>query len=679
MTGIRAFLLLLLPATLLAGPPDVPTLVRQGIAYQEAGHNPEAVSTLERAVALAEQTGDRRLLLLAKSSLGAVCTCSRQAAQAEKNLQESLALARELDDTNTTAVVHNNLGNLFAAQGKLDDALAAFAKAGTATANANAAAVAARAKRDAAPLNAAALSQLPSQPATRETGMLWLRCGQTDLQLRQPARAEESFRQALRVAEELKDDRLLSYALGNLGSVPGRADALELTRQAAFLAQANDLPEALYRWEWQTGRLLAAAGQRAEAVAAYRRAVQTLQPIRAALTQGCGAARPTFRESVAPVYYELADLLLQQDAALTEARDLIEQLQAAELDDYLQDECAANQRAGNCVTQLDAHTAVVHIIPLTDRTEVLLQFKTGLERIRVPVAAEQLLAEVRQLRTGLERRTTNQYLLPAQQLYKWLITPALATLKNHQVTTLVFVPDGDLRTIPLAALHDGKQFLIERFAVAVSPGITLMETHPLPHGRVTAFAGGLAAATQNFAELPGVPAELRAVATAFHTPVVLDEQFTTAALRQGFAKHQFQVVHFATHGQVDKDITKSFILTHDGRLTLDELETLLRPGQFRGRPVELLTLSACQTAAGDERAALGLAGVAVKAGARSALATLWFVNDESTTLLMEEFYRELKTTTKAQALQRAQVKVLRDPRFGHAGYWAAYLLIGNWL
>jgi len=112
------------------------------------------------------------------------------------------------------------------------------------------------------------------------------------------------------------------------------------------------------------------------------------------------------------------------------------------------------------------------------------------------------------------------------------------------------------------------------------------------------------------------------------------------------------------------------------------LEELLRPSQFHGRPVELLTLSACQTAAGDDRAALGLAGVAVKAGARCALATLWSVDDESTASLMGEFYSQLKNVpaiTKARSLQLAQIKVFRDPRFDHPDYWAPYLIIGNWL
>ena len=153
-------------------------------------------------------------------------------------------------------------------------------------------------------------------------------------------------------------------------------------------------------------------------------------------------------------------------------------------------------------------------------------------------------------------------------------------------------------------------------------------------------------------------------------------------MTRDFEKTQFQLVHFATHGQFDREASRSFIVTHDGKLTLDQLEALLRPGQFRGRPVELLTLSACQTAAGDDRAALGLAGVAVKAGARSVLATLWFVHDQSTAMLMSEFYAQLRqdsNTSKASALQRAQMKVLHDPRYEHPCYWAPYLIIGNWL
>src|SRR5207253_10699992 len=135
-------------------------------------------------------------------------------------------------------------------------------------------------------------------------------------------------------------------------------------------------------------------------------------------------------------------------------------------------------------------------------------------------------------------------------------------------------------------------------------------------------------------------------------------------------------------GHFDSDAKKTFVLTFDSKLTLDELEQLLRPSQLRDKPVELLTLSACQTAAGDDRAALGLAGIAIKAGARSAFATLWFVNDQSSTLLVSDFYQQLRDhseMSKAKALQVAQVKLQADPRYAHPCYWAPFLIIGNWL
>jgi CHAT domain-containing protein len=148
------------------------------------------------------------------------------------------------------------------------------------------------------------------------------------------------------------------------------------------------------------------------------------------------------------------------------------------------------------------------------------------------------------------------------------------------------------------------------------------------------------------------------------------------------AGEPFTIVHIASHGHFDDDVRKSFVLTFDKHLTLDDLERYIRPAQLRDQGLELLTLSACQTAAGDDRAALGLAGIAVKAGARSAFATLWFVNDAASTKLVSDFYAELKThaeRTKAQALQTAQVALLKQEKYAHPCFWAPYLLIGNWL
>jgi CHAT domain-containing protein len=147
-------------------------------------------------------------------------------------------------------------------------------------------------------------------------------------------------------------------------------------------------------------------------------------------------------------------------------------------------------------------------------------------------------------------------------------------------------------------------------------------------------------------------------------------------------EEQYSIVHIASHGQFGRDASQTFVLTHDTKLTLNDLESMIRPSQYRGQPVEMLVLSACQTAAGDDRAALGLAGVAVKAGARSALATLWFVNDQSTSVLVKEVYNQLRQSpglSKAKALQAAQVKLINDRRYRHPCYWSPYLIIGNWL
>jgi CHAT domain-containing protein len=163
----------------------------------------------------------------------------------------------------------------------------------------------------------------------------------------------------------------------------------------------------------------------------------------------------------------------------------------------------------------------------------------------------------------------------------------------------------------------------------------------------------------------------------------MNQQFVNANVQKEFSQeNNYTIVHIASHGHFDSDAKKTFVLTFDSKLTLDELEQLIRPSQLRDKPVELLTLSACQTAAGDDRAALGLAGVAIKAGARSAFATLWFVSDQSSASLVSDFYTQLRDhpdTSKAKALQAAQVKLMSDKRYAHPCYWAPYLIIGNWL
>ncbi len=256
-----------------------------------------------------------------------------------------------------------------------------------------------------------------------------------------------------------------------------------------------------------------------------------------------------------------------------------------------------------------------------------------------------------------------------------------ADLAAGRITTLVFVPDGPLRTIPMAPLHDGTQFLIERYALATTPGLTLTDSRPLNRKRVQMFSVGLTEGVQGFPPLPYVAKELSAVQSIYGGKQLVNGEFRAIQVERGLKEQPFNIIHIASHGRVDSDGTKSFILTFDDRITMDRLSALVGLFDFRSAPLELLTLSACETAAGDDRAALGLAGMAIKAGAKSALATLWFIEDEATAVLIAEFYRNLQnpTTSKAVALQQAQLALLKNPNHSHPSLWAPFLLINNWL
>jgi CHAT domain-containing protein len=162
---------------------------------------------------------------------------------------------------------------------------------------------------------------------------------------------------------------------------------------------------------------------------------------------------------------------------------------------------------------------------------------------------------------------------------------------------------------------------------------------------------------------------------------LVNREFLAANFETKLQEQQFSIVHVASHGEFGNDVENTFLLTFDDKLSLDRVNQMIGVFRFRDDPLELLTLSACDTAAGDDRAALGLAGIAIKAGARSALATLWNINDQATVGLVLDFYRQLKNPaiSRVVALQRAQLKLIDNPRYEHPGYWSAFLMINNWL
>ncbi len=702
------------------GAAKVDALLSRARALRELGHNRLALEVLSDAKLLAKSEVQSAEV---KAARGSALMFSNQKEDPESLLKDALGTARRLGAKGLIAQVQNDLGILLSGKGDHAGAAVAFAEAvsaGPKDSEASARRNLAEARLGTGDFAAAkkemegAVRAAKLLPAGHERVFLLLGLAKTCERLfyEAPAhenalrrRAMELDAEAAKMAAALGDERALSWALGHQGELyeyeRKLPEALALTRRALAISQRLRAADSLHRWQAQSGRILGKQGDRDGAIEAYRQARVTLETIRndVAIRYGNRHTGSSYRKAVGAVYYELSDLLLQRadgmkdaelQGVLREARATAESLKSAELEDYFQDDCVDLQRSKQRIVEnLSKTAAVLYILPLEKRTELLLSLPSNdgkpgrIERYKVAISEGELTDKVRTFRLNLENRTTSEFMEQAQQLHALLIAPVEASLKSNGVDTLVFVPDGSLRTIPMAALHDGTKFLIEKYAVAVTPGLALMEAGPKGLRAPRMMINALTDAVQQYPALPAVQVEVDRLGKLYPQNVqLMNTEFVKARVDEKFRGEPFTIVHIASHGEIKADVRESFVLTHSDKLTLDDLERLIRPGQLADKPLELLTLSACQTAAGDDRAALGLGGVAVKAGARAAFATLWCVNDKASAELVADFYTGLCApggNTKAIALQNAQRRLLADPRYAHPCFWAPYLIIGNWL
>ncbi|WP_229415263.1 CHAT domain-containing protein [Moorena bouillonii] len=503
---------------------------------------------------------------------------------------------------------------------------------------------------------------------------------------------------ALKLARDLGDQRAEAEAIGNLGRLYEQQsrldDAQKLTEKALLIAQQIKAPDLGYQWQWQLGRILnqkddkknAIDRRSRSAIAAYSQSVQTLKSIRSDLVAISSDIQFEFRESVEPVYRELVGLLLEPNASqenLKQARDVIESLQLAELDNFFRDACLDAKPAN--IDEIDPNAAIVYTIILPDRLEVIVtlpgqplrQITTNLPKTEI----EQQLASVK---TNITRPWRDLQKKNLQTIHDWLISPIQTELTKSNIRTLVFIPDGALRNLPMSVLYDGENYLVEKYSIAVAPSLQLIDPKANVRQNVSALSAGVTETRPhrpNLAPLPGVKVELENIKAQIPSSILLNESFTESNFNTEVNTSGYEIVHLATHGEFSSVAEKTFLLTWDDVINLNELNSLIRADQKQKNPIELLVLSACQTAAGDSRAALGLAGVAVRSGARSTLASLWSVDDVATTELMTRFYQRLAKgkVTKAEALRQAQQELLQRQEFNHPYYWSAFILLGNWL
>lgn len=515
---------------------------------------------------------------------------------------------------------------------------------------------------------------------------------------------------AVKQAELLQNTRLQSYAMGILGSIylqsNNLADAQQLTKKAVDLALGINTKDIAYLWQWQLGYIFKVQDNITQAINYYSQAVSNINDLRSDLLVLNPDIQFSFRDNVEPVYRQLVDLLLQPSTQnikqtnynqknLKQARDVIEALQLREIENYFQEVClqAKPEIIDTVVDKTDNTAAVIYPIILENRLEVILKLpnQNQFNQYTSFIQANEVEKTLEQLQYSLKQpEQINQVKSISAKVYNWLIQPLEADLEANNIETLVFVLDGNLKNIPMAVLYDkssekAQKYLIEKYAIALTPGLQMLEPKALQQGDLNILMAGVSEKrlieNQQFNPLQNVEFELETIKSQIpKSKKLFNQSFTDINLEKQINSAKYTVVHIATHGNFSSNLEETYILTWNKLLKLEDFERLFQiNANTDSQVIQLLVLSACETANGDKRATLGLSGIAIRAGARSTLATLWAVEDKSTAQLMSQFYQELQQNklNKAKALQQAQIQLLKNNELPMI--WAPYVLVGNWL
>ena len=798
-----------------------------GVTYTKLSQYQDALKTYQQALAIRRQVSDRAGEGTTLSNIGLVYSRLSQYQSALENFNQALAIRDAVGDLAGKSTTLNNIASVYYRLGQYQEALETYTQALDLTR-----AVGNRAQEGTNLSNIGAvrnkLGQYEQALTTLNQALtihqaVGNRSGQgsvlnnlagvyKDLNQYQPAltclnQALDHYRAAGNRAGE-------GNVLTNLGWLYNQLDqheqALAASNQALVIHRDSGNRTAEAGTLSTLGQILSALQHPQVAIVFFKDAVNTLETIRRDIQGLSSEQQQTYLDSIAGIYRDLADLLLQQDRVL-EAQQVLDLLKVQELEDYLQDvrgqlsqtrgiptlpveqpvaeeldrlfdQAIALGQELQQLRQSDPNTrtppqqariaelvqaqaqitaafqafirsdtvlalvrqqdpaalsqdlllrlgdfnglrgnlkqlgnaVLFYPLILDDRIELILTAPDSPPiRRQVAVSKAELNGAIRAFREALQQPNTHAQ-QPAQQLYQWLIAPLAADLAAAGTETIIYAPDGPLRYIPLAALHDGDQWLVQRYRInnITAASLTDLDTRPQPQLRV--LAGALTAGehqirlggeTFEFAGLPFAKVELDNLAqTVPATTSLLDQAFNPAATVPQMDDHT--IVHLATHGAIILGQPEdSFILFGNGApVTLREIRN------WSLTNVDLMVLSACETGVGGQlgngEEILGLGYQLQRAGARAVIASLWQVSDGGTQVLMNGFYTALSQgLTKAEALRQAQIALITgdevttgmqraslvpvDSRAGlpptvssdldHPYYWAPFILIGNGL
>ncbi|WP_271254690.1 CHAT domain-containing protein [Pseudanabaena sp. Chao 1811] len=620
--------------------------------------------------------------------------------------QQELVIAREIKDIAREGAVLSNLGNAYDSSQQFDKAIV---------------------------MHQQALTIMQKIKDNANKGRVLVNLANTYRNLGQNEQAIEIYQQALAIAREIKNRDSEGTALRNLGIAyvnrGQHQQALEAYQQAVTIAREIGDRDGEGTVLSNLGKLLAIKQQPELAIFFYKQSINVRESIRKDIRGLSQDEQKSYLSTVENSYRDLADLLLKQ-GRIMEALQVLDLLKIQELEDYLKnikgsdrtlqevrlleperafrDQQFAisfeqiphlNRQLANQIQQLPQSeinqvptylnqipqgTVLLYPLILSDRLEIILFSPNTFPISRtVKISQTELEPLVTDFRTGLLDAGSEDVKEPAAKLYNLLIKPIESELVLAKTTTILYAPDGILRYIPLAALYDGKQWLAEKCRINNLIAYSLFDFAPKLNIQPNILAGafGGKADEKKFGQI-GLPAtlkEVQAIANSFNNSVTLiEDQFSRQAIESKFKNHN--ILHLATHAEFNTGTPdNSFIIFGNGdKIRLNEITDWQIPN------IDLIVLSACQTGVGtlgDGVEILGFGYQVQKAGAKNAIASLWSVNDEGTQALMETFYSELKKgdVTPTEALNRAQVALIKSPKYNHPNYWSAFFAIGNGL
>ncbi|MEM9006181.1 MAG: CHAT domain-containing protein [Cyanobacteria bacterium P01_F01_bin.86] len=485
-------------------------------------------------------------------------------------------------------------------------------------------------------------------------------------------------------AEAIQNQRAIAFAYGVAGDFQAQQGlatnaVIEQYAQALAIARSVQAEDISFRLAYKLAKQHESVGQQDIAAEYYDQAIADLAAVRENLIAVNSELRFNFKEEVEPVYRDYIRALATGGAVdLVKATTVHQSLQLAQLENFL--------RCGRLIapSASDAGTTTLNVINLGDVFQVIVSQAGKFADYQVP--AENVLPAIDNLKVNLQSPAfasvpETDFLPYAQALHKALIEPAQEKGWLTEGAPLRFVLDAPLQAIPMGILHDGQQYLVASHPLSLSVQSQAMESST---GKGTALFAGLSEAAPSFAApqslqnsspLPETEFEATAVDGFARTSTLLNDHFTLERFGEKMAESNYEVIHISTHGQFSSVPEKTFLLAWDEQIDFFELSEIF---QQSGQP-DLLFLSACQTAAGDDRSVLGLAGLAVQSGANSAIASLWLQDSTGSSVLVDQFYQALANEglSKADALQQAQIVLMESTAFSHPYYWAPFVLVGR--